>query len=109
MGGKSLLATNRPTSRNVARALVLLIAITCLEYDGQEFGAYPGALIDPMIDEGNTLMQQGCDGQPPVIPTPASCHAHCCATKGLLLAICPTYLPSQTLLGLCRTYIDYDW
>ena len=25
-----------------------------------------------------------------------------------LLAICPTYLPIQIVLGLCRTYIDHD-
>eukprot|EP00957_Ditylum_brightwellii_P130975 9990395-Ditylum_brightwellii.AAC.1 len=23
--------------------------------------------------------------------------------------ICPTYLPPQTVLGLCRTYIDHGW
>eukprot|EP00957_Ditylum_brightwellii_P116117 8857536-Ditylum_brightwellii.AAC.1 len=26
-----------------------------------------------------------------------------------LLAICPTYLPPHTVLGLCRTYIDHGW
>eukprot|EP00957_Ditylum_brightwellii_P045629 3462200-Ditylum_brightwellii.AAC.1 len=25
------------------------------------------------------------------------------------LAIYPTYLPPETVLGLCRTYIDYGW
>ena len=25
------------------------------------------------------------------------------------LTICPTYLPHQTVLGLCRTYIDHVW
>eukprot|EP00957_Ditylum_brightwellii_P190780 14524012-Ditylum_brightwellii.AAC.1 len=28
---------------------------------------------------------------------------------GTLLAIFPTYLPSQRVLGLCRTYIDHGW
>eukprot|EP00957_Ditylum_brightwellii_P199679 15222058-Ditylum_brightwellii.AAC.1 len=23
--------------------------------------------------------------------------------------ICPTYLPHQSVLGLCRTYIDHGW
>eukprot|EP00957_Ditylum_brightwellii_P018750 1408858-Ditylum_brightwellii.AAC.1 len=23
--------------------------------------------------------------------------------------VCPTYLPTQTVLGLCRTYIDHNW
>eukprot|EP00957_Ditylum_brightwellii_P113320 8640661-Ditylum_brightwellii.AAC.1 len=27
----------------------------------------------------------------------------------LLLAICPTYLLPQTVLGPCRTYIDHGW
>ena len=26
-----------------------------------------------------------------------------------LSPICPTYLPPQTVLGLCKTYIDHGW
>eukprot|EP00957_Ditylum_brightwellii_P064645 4906228-Ditylum_brightwellii.AAC.1 len=29
--------------------------------------------------------------------------------KHCLLSICPTYLPPQTVLGKCRTYIDHGW
>eukprot|EP00957_Ditylum_brightwellii_P008512 645747-Ditylum_brightwellii.AAC.1 len=86
----------RPTSRNMARVLVLLIAVAHLEHDCQESGAYPGALIDPVIDIGNvnltshekTLIRKGRDGRPSVIPTCTSCHVHCCATKGFLCALC---------------------
>eukprot|EP00957_Ditylum_brightwellii_P192592 14663123-Ditylum_brightwellii.AAC.1 len=45
------------------------------------------------------LMRTGCDGQPPVIPTPTNNQAHGCDTVRLLCASCQCGKGEQTCTG----------